>query len=139
MSSLILKWGITLNLWGNSMAFVPSKFSETFRIQCPGAEVNPELEDVFFTMRVLSQHEISAIYERRIKNNKGTSKFGEDQWVKSCVGWENVTDEKGKALDCTEEAKREWFRNAALKPLIDELLSETERRSREQLGIQEKN
>jgi len=121
------------------MAFIPSKLSDSFRIQCPGAEMDPELQDVFFTMKPLTRHEISSLYEKRIKNNKGVSTFMEDQWVKTCVSWENVTDDKGKPIDCTEEVKREWFRNAALQPLIEELLAELERKSREQLGIQEKN
>jgi hypothetical protein len=116
-----------------------SKLSSTFRIQCPGAELNPELEDVFFTMRPLTRHELSSIYEKRVKNNKGVSKFMEDQWVKVCVDWENVADDKGKPIACTEEVKRDWFRNSALQPLIEELLSQLEAKSREQLGIQEKN
>ena len=33
------------------MAFVPSKLEQTFKIQCPGAEMNAELENVFFEMR----------------------------------------------------------------------------------------
>ena len=53
--------------------------------------------------------------------------------------WENVTDDSGQPISCTEEIKREWFRNPALQPLIEELLSELERHSRNQLGIQEKN
>lgn len=121
------------------MAFVPSKLTSTFRIQCPGSEMNPDLEDVYFTMKPLTRHEISALYERRIKNNKGVAKFMEDQWVSVCLGWENVTDENGNALECTEQVKREWFRNPALQPLIEELISELERKSRDQLGIQEKN
>lgn len=121
------------------MAFVPSKLSETFRIQCPGAETNAELEDVFFEMRPLTRHEISSIYEKRVKNNKGISKFLEEQWMKSCVNWENVSDERGAPLPCTDETKKEWFRNPALQPLIEELLNELENKSRDQLGIQEKN
>tara|TARA_Y100000816_G_C25828811_1_gene433501 strand:- start:206 stop:571 length:366 start_codon:yes stop_codon:yes gene_type:complete len=121
------------------MAFVPSKLEQTFKIQCPGAEMNPELENVFFEMRPLTRHEVSSIYERRVKNNKGISKFLEEQWVKSCVGWENVVDESGLLIECTEEIKKEWFRSPALQPLIEELLSELENRSRDQLGIQEKN
>ena len=113
------------------MAFVPSKLQETFRIQCPGAETNEELAEVYF--------EISGIYEKRVKNNKGISKFLEDQWLKSCIGWEKVVDDNGRHIECTEETKREWFRNPALQPLIEELLNELENRSRDQLGIQEKN
>lgn len=121
------------------MAFVPSKLQESFRIQCPGAETNSELEDVFFEMRPLTRHEISSIYEKRVKNNKGISKFLEEQWLKTCLSWENVVDDKGIAIPCNDENKREWFRNPALQPLIEELLSELENRSRDQLGIQEKN
>jgi|TARA_S200002703_G_scaffold132422_1_gene120223 hypothetical protein len=121
------------------MAFVPSKLQETFRIQCPGAEMNDELKDVYFEMRPLTRHEVSSIYEKRVKNNKGISKFLEEQWLKSCISWENVVDDRGSAIPCSDETKREWFRNPALQPLIEELLSELENRSREQLGIQEKN
>ena len=121
------------------MAFAPSKLQETFRIQCPGAEMNEELRDVYFEMRPLTRHEVSSIYEKRVKNNKGISKFLEEQWLKSCIGWEKVVDDRGNTLECTEEVKREWFRNPALQPLIEELLAELETRSREQLGIQEKN
>lgn len=121
------------------MAFVPSKLADSFRIQCPGAEMDPDLRDVYFTMRPLTKHEMSAIYEKRIKNNKGVAKFMEDQWVRVCTDWENVTDDSGQPISCTEEVKREWFRNPALQPLIEELLSELERHSRDQLGIQEKN
>ena len=74
------------------MAFVPSKLQETFKIQCPGAETNEELKDVHFEMRPLTRHEVSSIYERRVKNNKGISKFLEEQWMKSCIDWTNVTD-----------------------------------------------
>ena len=121
------------------MAFVPSKLQETFRIQCPGAEMNDDLKDVFFEMRPLTRHEVSGIYEKRVKNNKGISKFLEDQWIKCCISWENVTDDRGTAIECNEENKRDWFRNPALQPLIEELLNELENRSRDQLGIQEKN
>jgi|TARA_B100000242_G_scaffold294341_1_gene276546 hypothetical protein len=121
------------------MSFVPSKLQETFLIQCPGAETNKELEDVYFEMRPLTRHEMSRIYERRVKNNKGISNFLEDQWVRCCVGWSNVVDESGVTVECTEEVKKEWFRNPALQPLIEELLAELENKSREQLGIQEKN
>ena len=54
------------------MAFVPSKLQETFRIQCPGAEMNSELEDVYFEMRPLTRHEVSSIYE---KESKITTEF----------------------------------------------------------------
>lgn len=121
------------------MPFVPTKLSSTFRIQCPGAEMNPELADVFFEMQPLTRHQMSNIYEKRIKNNKGVAKFLEDQWIASCLTWEGVTDEKGNQIECSEETKREWFRNPALQPMIEELLQELENRSREQLGIQEKN
>ena len=121
------------------MSFVPSKLQETFLIQCPGAETNVELAEVYFEMRPLTRHEISGIYEKRVKNNKGISKFLEDQWLKSCIGWEKVVDDNGRHIECTEETKREWFRNPALQPLIEELLNELENRSRDQLGIQEKN
>ena len=121
------------------MAFVPSKLQETFKIQCPGAETNEELKDVHFEMRPLTRHEVSSIYERRVKNNKGISKFLEEQRMKSCIDWTNVTDERGTPIPCTDETKQEWFRNPALQPLIEELLNELENRSRDQLGIQEKN
>jgi hypothetical protein len=126
-------------IYGVTMAFTPSKLQETFRIQCPGAETNDELADVFFEMRPLTRHEISGIYEKRVKNNKGISKFLEDQWLKCCIGWENVVDDRGSSIPCTDETKREWFRNPALQPLIEELLAELENKSRDQLGIQEKN
>ena len=90
-------------------------------------------------MQPLTRHQMANIYEKRVKNNKGTSKFLEDQWVQSCIGWEGVVDENGRALTCDDESKREWFRNPAMQPLIQELLDELEDKSREQLGIQEKN
>jgi len=121
------------------MPLVPGKLSKTFKIPCPGAEMNPELEDVFFEMQPLTRHQLSSIYEKRIKNNKGVSKFLEDQWIQTCMDWEGITDETGAPISCTEDTKREWFRNPAMQPLIEELLTELETLSREQLGIQEKN
>ena len=50
-----------------------------------------------------------------------------------------MVDDRGSAIQCTDETKRDWFRNPALQPLIEELLAELENRSRDQLGIQEKN
>ena len=55
------------------------------------------------------------------------------------MDWEGITDETGAPISCTEDTKREWFRNPAMQPLIEELLTELENKSREQLGIQEKN
>jgi hypothetical protein len=124
---------------GVFMPLVPDKLKANFRIQCPGAEMNPELADVFFEMQPLTRHQMSSIYEKRIKNNKGVAKFLEDQWIASCIDWEGINDEKGSAILCTDDTKREWFRNPAMQPLIEELLAELENKSREQLGIQEKN
>lgn len=121
------------------MPFVPNKLETSFRIQAPGAEMNKEMEDVYFTMQPLNRHQMANLYEKRIKNNKGTSKFLEDQWVASCIAWEGVLDDKGQELPCDDEAKREWFRNPALQPLIEELLTELDNLSREQIGILEKN
>ena len=63
----------------------------------------------------------------------------EIQWIKPCNEWKGKKDESGNPRHCNDDTKREWFRNPAMQPLIEELLAELENRSREQLGIQEKN
>ena len=98
-----------------------------------------DMRDVYFDMQPLNRHQLANLYEKRIKNNKGTSKFLEDQWVACCIGWEGVEDEKGLPIPCDDEVKREWFRNPAIQPLIEDLLAELDNLSREQLGITEKN
>ena len=118
-----------------------SSLESEFRIPHPDAKVSPEeYGDVIFIMTPLTQHQITALYDKRInpKNNKGIANFMEDQWVKSLKDWEGIT-EQGVELDCTEAEKRKWFANPALKPLIDHLLTELENKSREQHGIEEKN
>lgn len=118
-----------------------TSLSSNFRIPHPDANVNPEnYGDVVFVMQPLTQHQITAIYDKRInpKTNKGIANFMEDQWIKSCVAWEGIT-ENGKPVECTEDTKRSWFKNASLRPLIDHLLGELEKLSREQHGIEEKN
>ena len=125
--------------YGVIMPFVPQKLDTTFRIQAPGSEMKEEMRDVYFEMQPLNRHQLANLYEKRIKNNKGTSKFLEDQWVACCIGWEGVEDETGNSISCDDEVKREWFRNPSLQPLIEDLLSELDNLSREQLGITEKN
>ena len=115
------------------------QLQDNFKIQHPGAALKPEFSDVYFHMKPLSQHEISNLYESSItRNNKGTAKFLEAQWVKSCEAWEGIED-KGAPVECTEAKKRELFRKPPIRSLIEEILGELERLSRDQLGLQEKN
>jgi hypothetical protein len=116
-----------------------NEVEDTFRIPHPDAVGNEDLKDVFFITRPLTRRENLKLYNRTKKKNGDVSdEFTDDLFVRILIDWEGIT-QKGSPLPCTEEHKRSLCSKPGLAPLIDYIIEETQKKSRDQLGIEEKN
>ena len=121
------------------MAFELDDVQDTFRIPHPDAVGNKDLEDVFFITRPLTRRENLKLYNRNKKKNGDISdEFTDELFVRILTDWEGIT-KNGLPVPCTEDEKRKICSKPGLSPLVDYIIEETQSRSRDQFGIEEKN
>lgn len=121
------------------MSFDLEEVQDNFRIPHPDAVGNKSLEDVFFITRPLTRRENLKLYNRNKKKNGDVNdEFTDDLFVRILVDWEGIV-RNGSPVPCTEDEKRKLCGKPGLAPLIDYIVEETQKKSRDQFGIEEKN
>ena len=106
---------------------------------------HPQDSTVTFTCKRSDPHTLTKLYRqnkviRRTRRGQeedvDAGKFQEAQWVRTCVSWENVTENK-KPLECNEKNKRALFKKAH--NLVSYVLNEMQRIEDDEMEYQEKN
>jgi hypothetical protein len=112
---------------------------DSFRIPHPDAIGNEGLADVFFITRPLTRRENLKLYNRNKKKNGDMSdEFIDTLFCKILTGWEGIT-KSGKDLECTQTEKEGMCSKPGMAALIDYIVEETQKLSKDQFGIDEKN
>lgn len=112
---------------------------DTFRIPHPDAVGNEDLKDVFFITRPLTRRENLKLYNRnKKKNGDMNDDFIDKLFTQILTGWEGIT-KNGSPLECTQAEKEGMCAKPGMAALIDYIVEETQKRSRDQFGIEEKN
>lgn len=121
------------------MAFDLESVEDKFRIQHPEASSNEELVNVCFVTRPLTRRENLKLYNSNKKKNGDVADgFIDELFGRILTDWEGVT-RKGKDVECTQAEKEALCRKPGMAALIDYIVEETQKRSRDQFGIEEKN
>jgi hypothetical protein len=121
------------------MSFDLESIEDQFRIPHPDAVSNENLADVFFVTRPLTRRENLKLYNANKKKSGDVGEgFIDELFQKILISWEGITRD-GKPVECTQAEKQSMCRKPGMSALIDYIVEETQRQSRDQLGIEEKN
>ena len=121
------------------MSFDLDTIEDNFRIPHPDSAINEDFLDVIFVTRPLTRRENLKLYNSNKKKNGDVSYvFIDDLFQKILIDWEGI-EKDGKPLECNQSAKESLCRKPGMAALIDYIVEETQKHSRDQFGIEEKN